>query len=539
MGHLAILTYITVVILIITICYYLAFKFFYFYKRDSFGVIIFKIDNINKRVIRNNKKYSFLSTYLDSSVFNFNKYNYISINDFLNFFDQDSTNQIKDIINKNQQNQENKIEVSWNSSFNIKLSIFERMINKTNKNLLINKPMQMVLKTIDGNNYYCFLNWGVDYNSKANRLYNKSFDNAISENVLSNKKNIIIGFLLKNHHFINGVNEVNINYITDLLELKKEQVQFFKKDDYIYLLLKYRSKKQYNFYLNKVKEINTSSTISRMYKRATILQCNKINGKNQNDDISNLVKYSLYNIDYDIENADKYYYEYSESLLDKINKFNDEYYKYIQIITNNNNIRQWINIKNIVNYSSKNKTQFKIIEPYYVKLNNSLKFFNLFDKNEYLNLMKETTWFNYFTNNSKNLKSTQLILKMSQCAYLSINKNNFQSKNIIPLIYDLETIYDIKLLEEKILSNYNDGILTFFYLENVNRNISFILEKLKIKAVVVSSKISSNLYNSNVLLDCLTISQQLNKNKKVIIYESPPENLEEDLINKIKINYNY
>ncbi|MCU4706844.1 MHO_4530 family protein [Mycoplasma sp. CSL7503-lung] len=537
MNYLVILIYISIILLIFLISSYLIFKFTYFYKRTSSGVVIFKIDNINKRVIRNNKKCNFLSTYLDSNSFHFSKYNYISINEFLNFFNKDSSNKIKEIINKNLQNQESKIEVFWNNDFNIKLRLFERIINKFNKKLLENKPMKMVIKTIDGNNYYCSLKWGVEYKDKISDLNNIILNDQTNNDFLKNKKNIIIGLLLKNFYFLNKNNN-NTEFINDLFGLNNQIVNLFKSDDYIYLILKYTSKNQYNNFLSKINEINNSSTLSKIYKKATIIQYPKINIYEQ-DYINDLVKYSLYNIDYDSQNYSKYYFNYTNDMRKEIQLFNEEYYKYKQIITDNKDPKKWVNIKNIVNYISKNKTQFKIIEPNYERLKELFRFYFLFDKNEYLSNLKELNWFNYFSKNSTNLETTQLIFKMSQSSYLYIKQEEFKSKNIIPMIYDLGTMYDINSLENKILSNYNNEILTFFYLENINRNISFLLEKFKIKAIIISKSISSKLYDSNIFLDCLNLSTQLNKNKKVVIYESPPENLEQEFINKIKINYNY
>ncbi|MBN4083562.1 hypothetical protein JXZ92_01845 [Mycoplasma sp. CSL10137] len=538
MNYLVILIYISIILLIFLISSYLVFKFIYFYKRTSSGVVIFKIDNINKRVIRNNKKYNFLSTYLDSNSFNFNKYNYISINEFLNFFNKDSSNKIKEIINKNLQNYESKIDVFWNKDFNIKLRLFEKIINKFNKKLLKNKPMKMVIKTIDGNNYHCSLKWGVEYKDKINNLNNITLNNQTNNDFLKNKKNIIIGLLLKNFYFLNKNND-NTDFLNDLFGLNDQIVNLFKSDDYIYLILKYTSKNQYNNFLNKINEINNSTTLSRIYKRATIIQYPKINNYEQ-DYINDLVKYSLYNIDYDSKNSSKYYFNNTDDNIRKeIELFNEEYYRYKQIITDNKDPKKWVNIKNIVNYISKNKTQFKIIEPNYDRLKVLFSFYYLFDKNEYLSHLKELNWFNYFSKNSENLGTTQLIFKMSQANYLFIKEEEFKSKNIIPMIYDLGVMYDINLLESKILSNYNNEILTFFYIEDINRNISFLLEKFKIKAIIISKLISSKLYNSNIFLNCLNLSTQLNKNKKVVIYESPPENLEQEFINKIKINYNY
>ncbi|MBN4084507.1 MHO_4530 family protein [Mycoplasma sp. CSL10166] len=538
MNYLVILIYISIILLIFLISSYLVFKFIYFYKRTSSGVVIFKIDNINKRVIRNNKKYNFLSTYLDSNSFNFNKYNYISINEFLNFFNKDSSNKIKEIINKNLQNYESKIDVFWNKDFNIKLRLFEKIINKFNKKLLKNKPMKMVIKTIDGNNYYCSLKWGVEYKDKINNLNNITLNNQTNNDFLKNKKNIIIGLLLKNFYFLNKNND-NTDFLNDLFGLNDQIVNLFKSDDYIYLILKYTSKNQYNNFLNKINEINNSTTLSRIYKRATIIQYPKINNYEQ-DYINDLVKYSLYNIDYDSKNSSKYYFNNTDDNIRKeIELFNEEYYRYKQIITDNKDPKKWVNIKNIVNYISKNKTQFKIIEPNYDRLKVLFRFYYLFDKSEYLSHLKELNWFNYFSKNSENLGTTQLIFKMSQANYLFIKEEEFKSKNIIPMIYDLGVMYDINLLESKILSNYNNEILTFFYIEDINRNISFLLEKFKIKAIIISKLISSKLYNSNIFLNCLNLSTQLNKNKKVVIYESPPENLEQEFINKIKINYNY
>ncbi|MCU9939070.1 hypothetical protein NWQ34_05820 [Mycoplasmopsis felis] len=59
---------------------------------------MFKIDPLNKRVIRQSAKYFFLSTIFDSKKSEFKKYNYISLSYFKNFFHYDSAKKIDEIL---------------------------------------------------------------------------------------------------------------------------------------------------------------------------------------------------------------------------------------------------------------------------------------------------------------------------------------------------------------------------------------------------------------------------------------------------------
>ncbi|SYV97371.1 Uncharacterised protein, partial [Mycoplasmopsis edwardii] len=70
----------------------------YIYYRSSSGIIIFKVDKINNRVLRISNTYHFMSTIFDSKKSGFKEFNYISLDDFLEHFDKTSKDKFNNVF---------------------------------------------------------------------------------------------------------------------------------------------------------------------------------------------------------------------------------------------------------------------------------------------------------------------------------------------------------------------------------------------------------------------------------------------------------
>ncbi|TNK81681.1 hypothetical protein C4M94_03380, partial [Mycoplasmopsis pullorum] len=90
-----------VVSLILFLLFIAVFWIYYINLRVSTGVIIFKIDTLNHRVIRINEKSPLFPILFDARKLKFEPFNYISFSEFLNFFEVENQKDLKINFEKN------------------------------------------------------------------------------------------------------------------------------------------------------------------------------------------------------------------------------------------------------------------------------------------------------------------------------------------------------------------------------------------------------------------------------------------------------
>ncbi|UWV81645.1 hypothetical protein [Mycoplasmopsis cynos] len=132
----------------------------YIYYRSSSGIIIFKVDKINNRVLRITNSYSFVSTIFDSKKSNFKEFNYLSLNDFLEYFDEKSIEKFNRVFETFiPENNFETIEVNINKKYHKNFTLVEKFILLIDKTITNMRSFKVVISQNSTRDYICSLKW--------------------------------------------------------------------------------------------------------------------------------------------------------------------------------------------------------------------------------------------------------------------------------------------------------------------------------------------------------------------------------------------
>ncbi|WP_025755472.1 MHO_4530 family protein [Mycoplasmopsis cricetuli] len=536
-----ILIIITGIILFILIAFVVLFLIVLFYFRSFSGVIFFKIDNINKRVIRISDKYYLLSTIFDAKKTKFQTFNYIPMGNFWTFFDANTIIKIKKFIelsNEHEDALEIKITQDNLKKNKINLTFLEKII------LFLDHKFQYetnyVLKIFTKKNgiFYCSINW----------QKNKLFNNDSSKNVIQNKKhfkniflnNIVVAFALKPYYYINKIQGDEIIDIYDhfLIPYKKTIVDI--RDGFIYFVFKKGNKYKYRFLLENINKINRNSQASKYFLAATIFTEGKIKTLEEENILINKIKYSLYHI-LNNRNEFKKYINLPKNIVQN-SEFKTFVNNYNEYVKKNNDEEFQLILKKIKTYQKHNDSIISLLSVFPIGMD--IQEVDFFLNIPYLNYLYESKWYEYIKNSNyiliqKNKNNiTSNMVKVSQEVFL---KSEIQIANISPtyLVYAYSNLFNYEKLQEKINFNHNFNVYTALYVDTINKPLINIISYTKLKLIVIGKKITSNLNRVEVFYDCINIVELAKKNNIKIVYEDPNLNLDPLIVEKANIKAYY
>lgn len=219
------------IVISMTIFLFIVIKFICLTKKMERGVILFKIDYLNKRVLRLNKKSKFFNTVFDSKKLNFTTSNYLSLNTFYDLINKEDLTKIKDYLDF-QVNQKEKIDFRISKSASKHLTFKEKIIWKI-KNTK-NNSISFVL-TINPSQdaiYYCTLKWEFNNHNKTKKIIEDNSESYVRA-IKTNKNIAVLAFSLKTYYYINSINLFDIYKIVFFLNIPKKSLRFFQKDGLI------------------------------------------------------------------------------------------------------------------------------------------------------------------------------------------------------------------------------------------------------------------------------------------------------------------
>ncbi|WP_027120972.1 MHO_4530 family protein [Mycoplasma leonicaptivi] len=536
--------FITLILVILLVTLFL-FTFFisYFYYRSSSGIIFFRIDNNNYRVLRLSEKYNLLSTPFDAKQTKFKKYSFLEINSFLEYFDEKSKKMITDSlsdINKT----ETEISVKINKDFRQNFTLFERIIAYFDKTIFNNKTMLLKIKKSDNlSESYCSLYWSrKDYKTNNLKLINLSNNKDIKLG-FSNAK--ILGFLLKPEHFNKVLIADELIDIYVQFNLSKKNTYYFCQDGILFFI----SKKK-NLLEDKNHIQLTKNHYSKIFTTYTFLEYGQIKEFSDLENIKSILQFSLYNIFYNSKNYNKNnyininsnYINLNKSIIhtEKFKTFHHMLQKYQNI---NNNIREQdftIDEIKIVNYNNNSVSTLKFLT---FKLNNSNignQWMDFFNSIYYEKFLFEKKWYDSISKKENlNLLNKNSFIKISQETFLKETFN--PNKNLpIPIIYSYNNLFNTQKINDKININYEKGIIIGLYINTINKYILDTLKNIdKLSILIIGNKITKNMNKTNVFYEILNLINNVKNKNFVLIYENPPANLDELIKEKLRVKMCY
>ncbi|WAM09892.1 hypothetical protein ONA24_00885 [Mycoplasmopsis cynos] len=220
----------------------------YIYYRSSSGIIIFKVDKINNRVLRITNSYSFVSTIFDSKKSNFKEFNYLSLNDFLEYFDEKSIEKFNRVFETFiPENNFETIEVNINKKYHKNFTLVEKFILLIDKTITNMRSFKVVISQNSTRDYICSLKWAKS--SKKPKNF-KLINFAREENFkLESQNNLVIGMLLKPEFYFKEITEIDIYEIFLLFNLNYKKTYYFNDEGMIYFIIK-------NPWKSKLNEVN-------------------------------------------------------------------------------------------------------------------------------------------------------------------------------------------------------------------------------------------------------------------------------------------
>lgn len=508
-----------------------------YYLRSFSGVILFRIDNINKRVLRLSDKYLFMSTIFDSKKNKFNTYKYITIESFLNFLNEKTSKKLQKYLNSETQFQSDLV-ISFDqintSSSELNLTIFEKLILKLEK--ILNYKTTYVLKIISKNDghFRCSISW------HRNRVYaHENVNSLIKHQKKLNtffQKKVVLAFALKPYFYINEIQPLEIISIYKHFGIPYKKSYIDIRDGFLYFVFAKRGQSSYLELVENVKQLNKNFLLTKYFIAGTIFT-EENSSKIQNDSIQLLdkIRYCLFNILNNREHSDEYINVHSSIVLeDKYKEFVYHYNEYIKLNTNENFDLKSFKIKV---YKSHNDSILSVRE--IVPKNFNVQYLEFFKKVPYLNYLFESSWYENIKNTlNENLHAKKAIgsnmVKVSQEVFL---KSEITDSTISPtyLVYAYKNLFDYEKLRTKIETNYGYNMPTALYVDKIDKPLINVINYTKLKVIVIGEVISKRLNETRVFYDCINIVNLAKKNDIRIVYENPNLNLDPLIVEKAQI----
>ncbi|EIE41889.1 hypothetical protein MCANUFG4_02401 [Mycoplasmopsis canis UFG4] len=507
----------------------------YLYYRSSSGIINFKVDKNNNRVIRISNKYHFLSTIFDSQNSNFKEFNFLSLNDFLDYFKEDSRDKISKYFEGFiPEGKSEVLEVYINSKYRKNFSLIDRILVFLDKTITRTPSYTLTIHQDSASDYICSLKWSkISHRVQKFRIKEHS-KNAKFE--IKEKNTVVIGALIKPEFYLKNLRVADIYEIYSIFNFSPKKTFYFKEEGMVYFVLKNIKQNKYKEYVTIINDLNQSSNINKVFSTLTIFKFHEIVDEKNKLDLKNVLKYSLYNIYCRPQDIDLFInFDYKILQEKKFIEFSDMLNKY-DVLNNSSENDFFIRKSVIVKYNKNEKGNLYLYECQIKNLAISDSWIRFFKQIPYLEYKYQKIWYNYIADYSRDNTQNPMV-KISQEVFLDKQFNVSIDKPLC-LVYANNNAFMSELLKEKILKNSENKIYTALYIETIDRALINIINTVdKLKVIIIGEKISQNLSDWSVAYDCLSIIS-LAKTKNIqVVFENPKKDLDELIVEKLNIKY--
>ncbi|MEA4162584.1 MHO_4530 family protein [Mycoplasma sp. 4404] len=520
-----------------------------YYIRSTAGIILFEIDSVNKKVLRFSKRNQALSTLFDAKKLGFRTFNFITLQTFFSFLDEGSRKKLNEFFDLVSDSVKTSFEIKLNPEFNTSnLTLFEKiayLLDKSNKRL--NSSYILKIKPIENKKFICTIKW------EKNRLKYK-FNHHNSEQSLKefeqknfkSNKHSVLAFAFKPYFINKEFDSIQIKSIFDNLNISISKTPFYIIDGILFIVKNKLSKFGHKKYLKMINEINDNRMINKFFLCASLINENKLNNKADRLKLINKVKFSLFNLT--INPKTKSTYSNIPATITQDPKFTEFVKRLNEYVQWNNTLSSknaTIKSTNIFVYETKKASNIVINSLQKITKDDEDKYWtDFFRKIPHLNYLYEKKWYDFITQNTEkldetgNVKNMQRLIKISQETFL---QSNFilEEKKPICLIYAYNNTFDTYHLRQKISNNYKKKIPTALYIDTIDKSLINIINDTKLQAIVIGEKISKQLNNTKVFLNCFNIVNLATNNNIKTIYEGAPDYLDPLTIKKANVKISY
>ncbi|CBH40551.1 Conserved hypothetical protein [Mycoplasmopsis agalactiae] len=516
------------------------YKIRYINSINTNGVIFFKINLEKNNVIRlSSDNLSGLASFDDDKI-GIKRNQTVDLSDFLSYFAPKSREKLAKYIFKE------KLTSRYNLYCNLNIEKYANStINKSYKHFNIHLGKKQFLVKLypsaDKKFIYCNIYWNFtpDYSDK-------NMFNALSEEYdilkLPNKYYLSYALTVNEFYLQNGLNNSEISHIIKMMDLTKHAGWHYFKDGILHLIIGTNSLLLLNKFtknaIKKVNKVNLLNSFNPFFNSCALLSFKMPSEKEEITEYDIKAKYLLHHLDNNILNYKYYNWFYdNDSHLEHYSEFKTkleafetkntlmEYAKDPIYVLNYNDGAQ-SNIRflksHILGFTNKDMDFFKNV-PWHKFLYNNLWLEHL--------LSSETNSEDYVIVETNNINLDKVTKYLNENTILML-KYHYRDFN-----YELLSKLLNQLGNDKNLKKLSIGL----YIDNLDEKLFNFIDFANINTFIFSKEICENvLKNAETYLKLQVFVQKISSMKKyLIIYENIPKNLENIVVQRLKIKYFY
>lgn len=511
--------------------------FRYVNGRSNSGLILFKIDSINKRVLRFTETEKLLPTPLDYKKGKFEIYNYLPLSDFLEFFDSQTISLIKDVLD-NSLKRRVFITAKLNLNSKVKKTFLESLITKIDKKTKRNENIiyNLNIVPLDDGSYYCSINWFLNEISKSKTFY-KNEKNEFVKYVKG--PFLCISILKKPYYFINEVSKNEKLKLMKKLKLQVHFVSVHETKELLMFIIKMPKKQKYETLIKSINNLNQSTLFRKIIDVISIQEFKKIIDNYEFEVLINKARYCLYNLK---NNNSTEQYSVYQVLSDYKEGFDQFSTQYNNLLEANNNLKYKIKKSSVLTYAKLEKTEYDIVTFEYPEINKIwIEFFlkipyirYKFENLQIENFIKSKE----FSQHNTNKQNKKWILPISEQNVLNISAEIIP-KNVILMIYSFDNNFDYTKILFKLDEFKNREIDCAIYINKLTSQLMNLMNNKLVNLMIIGKNITSKINQQKIFFDCMNIYEVSKSINSKLIYEIDSLMFDNYHIEKLGINYIY
>lgn len=511
--------------------------FRYVNGRSNSGLILFKIDSINKRVLRFTETEKLLPTPLDYKKGKFEIYNYLPLSDFLEFFDSQTISLIKDVLDNNLKRRV-FITAKLNLNSKVKKTFLESLITKIDKKTKRNENIiyNLNIVPLDDGSYYCSISWFLNEISKSKTFY-KNEKNEFVKYVKG--PFLCISILKKPYYFINEVSKNEKLKLMKKLKLEVHFVSVHETKELLMFIIKMPKKQKYETLIKSINNLNQSTLFRKIIDVISIQEFKKIIDNYEFEVLINKARYCLYNLK---NNNSTEQYSVYQVLSDYKEGFDQFSTQYNNLLEANNNLKYKIKKSSVLTYAKLEKTEYDIVTFEYPEINKIwIEFFlkipyirYKFENLQIENFIKSKE----FSQHNTNKQNKKWILPISEQNFLNISAEIIP-KNVILMIYSFDNNFDYTKILFKLDEFKNREIDCAIYINKLTSQLMNLMNNKLVNLMIIGKNITSKINQQKIFFDCMNIYEVSKSINSKLIYEIDSLMFDNYHIEKLGINYIY
>lgn len=511
--------------------------FRYVNGRSNSGLILFKIDSINKRVLRFTETEKLLPTPLDYKKGKFEIYNYLPLSDFLEFFDSQTISLIKDVLDNNLKRRV-FITAKLNLNSKVKKTFLESLITKIDKKTKRNENIiyNLNIVPLDDGSYYCSISWFLNEISKSKTFY-KNEKNEFVKYVKG--PFLCISILKKPYYFINEVSKNEKLKLMKKLKLQVHFVSVHETKELLMFIIKMPKKQKYETLIKSINNLNQSTLFRKIIDVISIQEFKKIIDNYEFEVLINKARYCLYNLK---NNNSTEQYSVYQVLSDYKEGFDQFSTQYNNLLEANNNLKYKIKKSSVLTYAKLEKTEYDIVTFEYPEINKIwIEFFlkipyirYKFENLQIENFIKSKE----FSQHNTNKQNKKWILPISEQNFLNISAEIIP-KNVILMIYSFDNNFDYTKILFKLDEFKNREIDCAIYINKLTSQLMNLMNNKLVNLMIIGKNITSKINQQKIFFDCMNIYEVSKSINSKLIYEIDSLMFDNYHIEKLGINYIY